>query len=166
MMNQNKILHIARHAKSSWDLEDISDIDRPLTDKGIRKSYQVAEKIRHEYPAPELLVSSHAIRALHTAIIFASVFGISMDKIKISENIYNRQPEDILDLIKQTDNSITSLILFGHNPDFTDIVNTFAQKPVIDLPTSGIVTFEFKTESWKNIGVNNVISQINHFSGK
>jgi len=165
-MTESKILHIVRHAKSSWDLEDVSDVDRPLTDKGIWKAYQVAEKIRQEYPVPDLLISSHAIRALHTAMIFAGVFGFPYDKIKISALIYGSASEEIADLIMHTNDKITSLMLFGHNPDITELVNAFGQKAVKNVPTSGIVTFEFKTASWKNIEDCEIVSQVNNFSAK
>jgi phosphohistidine phosphatase len=163
-MAGKKILHIVRHAKSSWDLADIDDIDRPLTDKGIWKAYLMSEKIKSLYPAPGLIVSSPAIRALHTAMIFAAVCRIPYRNVLISETLYNMGSGEIIDYIRKTDNNISSMILFGHNPDFTDIVNTFAKKPVKTLPTTGAVTFEFDTDLWEDAGADNAVSQVIHFS--
>jgi phosphohistidine phosphatase len=165
-MSLNKVLHIVRHAKSSWDLEDVSDADRPLIDKGVWKAYQVAEKIRKDYPVPDLLISSHAIRALHTAVIFAGVMGVPFNRLNINAQLYNQSADDIFHLIRTTSDDVRSLIIFGHNPDFTDIVNKFASKPIKNLPTAGAVTFEFKAPSWKDIDAGEVISQVNHFTGK
>ena len=40
-----KQLFIIRHGKSSWDLEDISDFDRPLRASGIHASHLMGRKL-------------------------------------------------------------------------------------------------------------------------
>ena len=74
-MKQNKILHVVRHAKSSWDYDGIADIDRTLKSKGIRSAYEISRKMKLSQQLPQLIISSPAIRALHTAVIFARVLG-------------------------------------------------------------------------------------------
>ena len=40
-----KDLYLVRHGKSTWDTENISDIDRPLKEQGISDGYKLAGKL-------------------------------------------------------------------------------------------------------------------------
>jgi len=42
-------------------------------------------------------------------------------------------------------------MIFGHNPSSTNLANHFLKHPIDNLPTSGIVTLNFNSDSWKNI---------------
>jgi phosphohistidine phosphatase SixA len=96
MGTMKKELFIVRHAKSSWDLENISDIDRPLSLRGIRNAYEMARHLKIERNIPELFISSPANRALHTATIFLNVFELLFDKLKIDNRLYGLGVHDIL----------------------------------------------------------------------
>lgn len=150
-MEDNKILHVVRHAKSSWDLEGLSDIDRPLKAKGIKNAYQIANQLLNNKMVPDLIISSPANRALHTAVIFARAFRLPFKKLTIHSELYHSTAKEILRLVQQTDNEVKSLMIFGHNPDFTFIANYFLSEPIINLPTAGVATFIFNTDKWKNI---------------
>ncbi len=57
-----KILLIIRHAKSSWDNANISDIDRPLNDRGKRDAPVMAKRLIKAGVQIERFVSSTAKR--------------------------------------------------------------------------------------------------------
>jgi phosphohistidine phosphatase len=42
-------------------------------------------------------------------------------------------------------------MIVGHNPSLTDFVNLFLKSPIDNLPTSGVVSFSFETDSWEKI---------------
>ena len=65
-----KTLLIVRHAKSSWDNADTSDIDRPLNDRGKRDAPAMAQRIIRTGLAIDRFVSSPAKRARQTAEYF------------------------------------------------------------------------------------------------
>ena len=44
-----------------------------------------------------------------------------------------------------------TIILFGHNPTFTNIANYFLDEKIDNLPTSGLVCIEFETDKWNTI---------------
>jgi len=155
-----KYLHIVRHGKASWDYENIADIDRPLKERGIKDSYLMAEKMRAKNQIPDYFISSPAVRALHTATIFARVFGLEGSKLEIRNDLYMTGKKNILDIIKQTNNTIDSLMIFGHNPAFTDIANDFLINKIDNLPTTGIVTLKFELNSWKEVHAQNCIESV------
>ena len=74
MKKKHKVLYIVRHAKSSWDYDNMADVDRPLKVKGIKTAYEIARNIKLKNNLPDLIISSPANRALHTAMILARVF--------------------------------------------------------------------------------------------
>jgi phosphohistidine phosphatase len=143
-----KTLYIARHGKSSWDFEDIADIDRPLSSRGVNNAYMMAEKLKAKHVKPELLISSPAIRAVHTAGIFIRTLGLDWDSLKIMDKLYFGYTSDILDVIGKMDDHYSSVMIFGHNPAFTELANTFLNTPVENIPTAGIITLVFPVDKW------------------
>jgi len=161
-----KEIFLVRHAKSSWDYENISDIDRHLKLKGIRNAYEMARRLKIERNLPEAFICSPANRALHTAIIFLSVFEIPYNKLTIDKRLYGYGKHEILELVKSQDDNIHKLMIFGHNPDFTEIARIFATDPVDELPTTGIAIFEFKCRKWSEISGSNVTYELFDFPGR
>ena len=165
-MKHHKVLHVVRHAKSSWDYDGIADIDRTLKSKGIRNAYEISRKIKLSQPSPQLIISSPAIRALHTAVIFARVLEFPLKKLEINTLLYESSAEKIIELIRKSPEDITSVMIFGHNPDLTDLVNYFLKQPLMDIPTSGAVILKFKTTNWKEISHESRDSEFLYFPSR
>jgi phosphohistidine phosphatase len=159
-------LFIVRHAKSSWELENISDIDRPLGLRGIRNAYEMARKLKIERNIPEKFITSPANRAMHTASIFINVFELSYEALKIDTRLYEQGSKEILEIIKSQPTELKKLMIFGHNPDFTQLAALFALKPIPDIPTCGMVVFEFDCKLWEDIGKDTLISEYLAFPNK
>jgi phosphohistidine phosphatase len=157
MKKKHKVLYIVRHAKSSWDYENIADVDRPLKVKGIKSAYELARNIKLKNDLPEFILSSPANRALHTALIFARVFELPASHIRIDEGFYESSVSYCLEKIMETDDSISTLMIFGHNPDFTELANQFLKESLSDLPTTGTAKLEFSADNWKDIDKSTLI---------
>jgi len=165
-MPSSKELFIVRHAKSTWDYEDISDIDRPLKLSGIRSAYEMARRIKINRYLPEYLISSPANRAVHTASIFLNVLDIPYEKFKIEPILYSQGAGDILELIKNFPAAWKKVMIFGHNPDFSELVRFFAKQPILELPTCGVMILKFNSKEWNNISRENVKSEYFDFPKK
>lgn len=153
-MASKKELFILRHAKSSWDLEEISDMDRPLKLRGIRNAYEMARRLKIERKIPQYFISSPANRAMHTATIFLRVLEISYAKLSVDERLYGSGVNDIIRLIAEQDNNLNKIMIFGHNPDFSELARTYAKNQVIELPTCGLAKFTFNCQKWSEISRN------------
>jgi phosphohistidine phosphatase len=165
-MKHKKVLHVVRHAKSSWDYDDIADIDRTLKNKGIKSAYGISRKLKLTSNVPEKIFSSPAIRALHTSVIFARVLEFPVSGIEINNILYESSAIKILEFIKNQEDDCRSIMIFGHNPDFTDLVNRFV-KPFIDsIPTAGVVTLKFNSDTWKGIDKENLEKFLINFPDK
>ena len=146
-----KQLIVVRHAKSSWGNIEISDHDRPIKSIGINKTNKVVEFFRIEKILPELIISSSAVRAFDTGVIIANGIGYDIDRIEKRKTLYHADEDDIYSEIFSINDSIDSLMIVAHNPTLTDFVNNFISPKIDNLPTTGAVCVEFKTNSWKNI---------------
>lgn len=155
-MKDQKQLFIVRHGKSSWKYESIEDIDRHLKEKGIHDAYTMAKRLKDKNIKPDLIISSPAARAFHTASIFARTLDYSPEDISIRNHFYPGDDSEIIDTIKEQDDHVSSVMIFGHNPAFTDTANHFLSKKLDKLPTSGIAMIYFNADSWKEIDKDNV----------
>lgn len=142
---------LVRHGKSSRDYQGVVDMDRPLTERGISDAALVAMYFAKQSRNPQLVCSSPANRALHTAMIFMDKMGIDPSRVNISKELYNFSPEPVVRFIRNLDQSFNSVMIFGHNPTFTSIANIFGNKPIDNLPTAGAVILKFEVSDWHQI---------------
>ena len=59
--------------------------------------------------------------------------------------------DDNLDLLYKVKDDVRSLMLIGHNPGLTQLVNFFTNINLYNLPTTGIVVINFIIDKWNNI---------------
>lgn len=156
-MSDERTLFIIRHAKSSWEIETISDIDRPLKLKGIRDAYDMARRIKINHEIPNMLISSPAIRALHTADIFTRVLEVKYTHLKIDERIYGSGVGVIKKILSEQDSAVKNIMIFGHNPDFSELATVLSGNEFIELPTCGMCRITFNSSDWKSISSSNKI---------
>jgi len=144
----SKTLTIVRHAKSSWDDPVLADFDRPLNPRGLRDAPRMGARLATTGIKPDRLVSSPANRALATAKIIAAALGIETRIIVPDERLYLASAETIMQVVREQDNAISSLMLFGHNPGMTDFAHRLGDCPLANLPTCACVTFRVEVEQW------------------
>lgn len=146
-----KTLIILRHSKSSWSYADIQDFDRPLKRKGIVRAYKVAEGLKKRYIFPQRIISSPANRAIHTALIVAKELQIDYQKVVLEKDFYLSEKQDIKKVVTECSDQINSLMIVGHNPIWTELVNDWQEKNIVHLPSSGVAIIEFQCNAWKEI---------------
>lgn len=148
-----KELIFVRHAKSDWGSEFLQDIDRPLSERGYRDAYFLSEWYHKNKTSPRLILSSTAIRAMSTALMFARAMEFNMDHFKLEKRIYEISLARLISLIKEQNNTYESIMLFGHNPAFTDVCNELSDDLFFDnVPTCAIASFKFEIQNWSEIG--------------
>ena len=146
-----KILHIVRHGKALQDYRSIHDYDRPLIERGIINNISIAKQLHAEHLTPGLIVSSHAVRALHTAHIFARVTGYPHERVQVSEKLYLDGEREAYSILESLPDELESIMIVGHNPDVTYIANTYTDRIIHSIPTSGVVTIRFEAGRWSEI---------------
>jgi len=146
-----KKLFLIRHGKSSWSNPDLQDFDRPLNKRGIRDAPFMAKMLVGKEVKSDLIVTSPANRAISTARQFAAEQGILHEDLVIKHEIYEAYPEILLQLVRSLDDGANTVFLFGHNPGFTYLANTFEGEYIVNIPTCGIVEINADIQSWKDL---------------
>ena len=144
-----KKLLIVRHSKSSWSDPYLSDFDRPLNKRGNRDGKLMAEFLLKRINNIDKLISSSSKRTRETSEFFKKKINIKVENY--TEKLYHASYDDILDLLYQVKDDVRSLMLIGHNPGLTQLVNFFTDINLYNLPTTGIVVINFIIDKWKNI---------------
>lgn len=143
-----KTLLLVRHAKSSWDNPGLRDINRPLNERGLHDAPKMGKMLRSLGIKPDLLVSSPAKRAHTTAQFFAAAFDIPDEEIMLKADIYEAHPMEIMRIISTLPNDAQTVLLFGHNPTFTDVANRFTDDFIDNVPTCGVVHIVSTAPDW------------------
>lgn len=145
-----KRLILVRHGKSSWK-ENLPDDQRPLKKRGYKDAELVTKAFSATKEKSLTLWSSHAVRALTTAEIFKSKLNIPDKDFKVKKELYTFTGAQLLKTIHSCDDSIENLMVFGHNPAMTSVVNLLGDQEFDNIPTTGLTVLEFETDSWKNL---------------
>jgi len=156
LASKMKTLCLVRHAKSSWKRELLTDIDRPLNNQGMRDASLMGRVLRKKNIQPDLLLASPAKRAFDTSVIIAQELAYPADKIRIVKRLYLARIDEILMVIQDLDDHCNTAVLVGHNPGLTRLAELLVEDPISEIPTTGILCFDFAGASWKHIAPGSV----------
>ncbi|MDA0680960.1 MAG: histidine phosphatase family protein [Proteobacteria bacterium] len=143
-----KILTILRHAKSSWDLAGVADFDRALNDRGERDAPEMGQRMKAAGIRPSLIVSSPAARAWSTAKLVAAELAYPVEFLQRESDLYHAGSDKLFTVIARQDEGFNSILIVGHNPGLTDLVNQLVPGLTGNLPTAGFVSVSVDTDTW------------------
>lgn len=147
-----KTVYFIRHAKSSWSDMSLRDHDRPLNKRGRRDAPFMAAKLKGLGAEPEAIITSTALRAKTTAQHFARAFDLSGKNFIEEGDIYEAYSSNILKIVQNISNKWDTILIFGHNPGFTMVANSFSGgEGIANVPTCGIVKVVAKVDKWKDL---------------
>ena len=148
-----KTLFLVRHAKSDRDGLGamLEDIDRPLNERGYNNAHLMSNILKEKKHLPDMIITSPAIRALTTALIFARNFKYSPKNIMIEEGIYHGTTENYIKAVQKAGDSYRSVMLFGHNPTITAACNHLNTFFIDHIPTTGIACIDLKISDWQEL---------------
>lgn len=143
-----RTLFLVRHAKSSWEQPGLRDFDRSLNGRGKTDAPKMAKMLAKQGVKPDLIVSSPAKRAITTAIFFAEAFQLNADDVQQEPAVYEASAQTIHRVISGLPNDAMTVMLFGHNPTFTEVANYFTEDFIDNVPTCGVVKIVSTAETW------------------
>jgi phosphohistidine phosphatase len=147
-----KKLIFVRHGKAEDPVSGITDFERSLTPKGKIISRLMGRKLREMEKSRPVIITSPAFRAIETALIFALEYHIEPDKIIINNNIYHKLNFRYLqEILSDAGENCDMVILFGHNPSFTELANSLCREGCDFMPKSSVVSISFDIRTWPDI---------------
>jgi phosphohistidine phosphatase len=148
-----KTLILFRHAKSSWDYPGLDDFERPLNDRGARACAIMAEYIRKQGLAPDLVLASSAARVRETLCRVTAALGADWE-IAWQRGLYMADQAAVLAAVRGAPESAVTVMMVGHNPDIGALASTLAGKdpdPFGKFPTAALAIFECDIEAWRDL---------------
>jgi len=114
-----------RHAKSSWNFDDLSDHQRPLNGRGRKAAKKMGKVLRAKNLFPDIIWSSDSARTRETV---SRLVGKSDEPdIEYLNGFYHAGANKILYLCQSRGEPETNtLMLVGHNPGWEELVYNFS----------------------------------------
>lgn len=146
-----KTVYLVRHAKSDWANSTILDIERPLNARGYSNANSMSLLFKNKQNNPELIITSPAVRAISTALIFARNIGYDSNLISIQKELYESTIKDYLSVVTHTDEQYQSLMLFGHNPSISNFAVSLCNSLPAEMSTCAIAGMRFDCKKWGDL---------------
>lgn len=143
-----KQLFLIRHAKSDWS-SSVSDYYRPLNKRGLLDAPKMGKRFHGLFGCPDIIISSGAKRAFHTAELFAKELEFDVKKINHNDQLYHASTQDFIEVIKVIDEQVETAMLVSHNPGISQTVYTLTNH-YVDMKTACVVGIEKDTKNWQD----------------
>lgn len=137
-------LYLMRHSKA-FPREDPNcppEVERPLTEKGIIKAWEVASGLRRLGVELDGIVASPFLRTHQTAALVGEVFGIPSIELR-KELIYGTPTERVLEMVASLEHR--SVLLVSHSPlvdELTSAILTREGRMFTAMKTAGVAAFD------------------------
>lgn len=147
-----KQLTILRHAEADSSTSNITDFERPLTAKGRSDAFVIGKAFQKNGFQPDSIITSPALRAATTAQVVINAMGLPETSIMLMKRLYSTTVKDLIDFIQCTGDQIDHLMLFGHDPAFSELKLTLCGENTPKLHPCQGVSFELDTDTWADFG--------------
>jgi phosphohistidine phosphatase len=146
----SKTLFLLRHAKSQAAGISVEDLDRPLSDKGVKDTNKLANKLFKKNLDFDLVITSPAVRAITTAQILLNCLDIPRTHLVVNDSLYGSEPMILLKVISSISKKIDNVMIVGHNPSLMGLASFLVGEPIY-LSTCSLVKLSFEFKDWHDI---------------
>lgn len=153
-----KRLYLLRHAKAVPADED--DHARELTVRGMHDAGAMARYLRKSGFIPELILASSAARTRQTADLIQREIDA---RVELLDALYLAEAGKILALVQAASQSLSGVMVVGHNPGMEELATLLAREPVRrkervrrdvleeKYPTAALAVLDFDVGKWRDI---------------
>jgi phosphohistidine phosphatase len=112
----------------------------------------MGEVIREHRLAPDVILSSDALRARQTAEALAKTARYA-GEILLDRRLYGASPADIVKVLRTIDETKAATVLIvGHNPGLEELVARLTGERE-DLPTAALAQIVLPVDQWRDLTV-------------
>jgi phosphohistidine phosphatase len=154
---QKRTLVVMRHSKA--EQHGATDFERRLADRGEADARAAGAWLAAQGIEPDLALVSAAVRTHQTWEGVAAGAGWDEDLASYDESLYAAGPETALDLLREVEDDITTLVVVGHNPTMAYLAQLLddgegdedaSAELVGGYPTSAMTVFTVEGD-WKDL---------------
>ena len=135
-----RTLVLMRHAKSDWSGVE-SDLERPIATRGRRQAKEAGRWLGEHLDELDLVVTSPAKRARSTWKVAGGECR-HQPVVDTDARIYTLAGDDLVTVLRDIDDGISSALLVGHNPGLDEVV-TWLSGERVEMVTSSLAVLRF-----------------------
>lgn len=132
-----KELFLVRHATANEAEKGRKDSERELSPKGYQDATRLGYHLLEQQQVIDLMLVSTAQRARSTAEILAEQMHYG-ERIDHSDELYQASVRSVLSLINQQSEAVRRLMIVGHNPTLTYLMEYLTGEAVNGLVPGGL----------------------------
>jgi phosphohistidine phosphatase len=110
----------------------------------------MAEVLAERGTQPDLILTSPAVRAVSTALIFARVLRYPAARVALDDRLYEAEPDAVIEVIGEQNDALSTLFVFGHNPTWSTLASQLTHSFFGELPTTGVLSVRFDAPTWRD----------------
>ncbi|MFC1653189.1 histidine phosphatase family protein [Planctomycetota bacterium] len=148
--SMTKKLILLRHAKSDWKQSYVHDFDRPLAKRGKKAAKWVGQVLAALGQLPDIVLTSPAKRAMDT-VTYAAKSGAWQCPIRRVDAFYSGDVPDVFLHLKQLPDDITSSLVVGHEPIWSELLGACIGGCRVRFPTAALACVDLDTPTWKDM---------------
>ena len=147
-------LYVMRHSKSSWNVPNINDFDRPLSSKGRKDIKFIIKFLKKKKIKFDFAYVSSSKRTTQTFKLLKK--KVIIKKEILSKKLYLTDENKIFNIIKNTKKNYKNILLVNHEPACKNLVNKLIKKNYFlfkekKFSTSAITKITFSIKKWKKL---------------
>jgi phosphohistidine phosphatase len=142
-----KELILMRHAKSSWDVEDLSDHERPLNNRGIKDAQRIGALLSKMDLEPQLVLSSDAQRTQDTWNMLSKHFS-PRPHVCFLPILYLASISAFQEAIEFIHPQTQRILMLGHNPGWSELQG-WLTGTYFEFKTASVAVLTHKSNDWQ-----------------
>jgi len=146
----SKSLYLLRHAKAITGGILVSDLDRSLSERGVKDVNKLSHRLAKKEFSLDLILMSPSVRTITTGQIIANGLRTPHSHLVVNENLYAAEPMTLLKIISSVSKKIDKLMIVGHNPGLMNLASSLAGEP-LSMTTCSLIKFSFDFKDWHEI---------------
>jgi phosphohistidine phosphatase len=153
-----KSLAVLRHAKSSWDQQQLEDFDRPLSTRGRAAARRMGIELKRRELDFDLVLASTAARVRETIDGVKETFDLRAPVV-FEQRIYLAAEQQLLSIIRGLSEDVRLPLIVGHNPALERLILELASEDEDHLrervarkfPTGAFALLELPATRWSHV---------------
>lgn len=133
-------LTLLRHAKSSWDSPELTDIQRPLNPRGRRDAPLMASVCAERLPPPQLVLLSPALRTRETVDYLLENWKDASPRILILDDLYLADLHDWRGILTERSGDADHITACGHQPGISRLAEWLCGDFHAEVPTAAVIS--------------------------
>lgn len=145
-----KTLFVLRHGHAEQPFGK-NDMERKITRQGQEKVAEVATLMKKDGTVLQQVCCSTADRTRETLALFLETIG-QQPPVEFNDEVYEASLKTLLQVIGATAETVDSLLLVGHNPGLSYLVEYLLDERFYGMDPGDLVRIDFENQNWATIG--------------